>query len=171
MKTKIILLGLFIFYNLIFGQNYSGDYNIFYRTFKAQYYENTDSTRYTESLITVSTNNEWTYHSDTFSKWTIPTGLSGWQKIEEKWAGGHWTPESGFLTIHLSCDSIKVTCNELKFSNEIVYKRYPPDSQERYNDYWIELKQGKFAIHRYCYVCRDLHKLYTYEIDLNKKRT
>ena len=167
-----IILGLLVFSTLIFSQDYN-KYNIFYRTFEAQYYQNIDSTRYTESTIIIYkpefNNYKWTYYSKTMQKKPGMFGGNVWKKIENKWAGGQWKPVDD-LTIHLRCDSIRVTSETWKLENEIIYKRYPPDSNnERYNDFWMKFEVDGFVIHRYCYTCREFHKLYVYNYS-NKKR-
>ncbi len=168
MKILILLL----FFSVLYSQNYDRGYEVFNRSYKAEFYQDKDSTKYVESVITISKNNKWTYHSELFSKVSL---INSWQKIEDQWFAGRWSPLDGYAVIHLICDSVTVKSKDT--DNKIIYRRYPITSNDVQYDYWLEFKNYAimkpesmiFKLYEYCYECKSYHTLYTFEIKLNGK--
>jgi len=120
-------------------QNKINDYNVFYQVFKNEYYVDKDSTEYAIVEIRVYPPRNCDDSTGCIRAFTVLTevydvdkslGKLELTKSQERHVGGRWEGIEGFVVIHLLVDSILV-------DNSIIYKRFPSNSDEYYNDLWL----------------------------------
>ena len=142
MKIFLMIGGLFvglIYFTVIQSRTISEQYDIFYHVLKEDYYLDSDSTKFATIEIRVypprkcdsgDCIKEFVLFNEAFNVSKQPSGKLELFKYQERFVSGRWKEIEGYAVVHLIPDSILI-------NNDIVYKRFPPENDEYYNDLWL----------------------------------